>query len=645
MSQDKVGSGWSIKEIKCPPKLKEVLIKAIEDPENFWGNIAGELYWLKKWDKVFEWKYPFFKWFVGGITNVSYNCLDRNVELLNRGDKPALIWESGELGESRVLTYKQLYEEVKKFAATLKALGVKKGDRVTIYMPMIPEAAIAMLACTRIGAIHSVVFAGFGHLALADRIMDAEPKLVLTADLGYRRGKKIKLKDTVDRALEVWSKSVEKVVVLKRGEEEPNMVSGRDIYWDEALEMGKGVDAEVEWMEANEPAFILYTSGTTAKPKGTVQTHGGYQVYIYSMAKWVYDMRESDIWWSLTDIGWIVGHSYVVYAPLLIGCATIMYEGTPDYPSPHILWEIIERRKVSKLWLSPTLIRALMRFGEEIPKQHDLSSVKLIFSAGEVLNPAAWDWLQNKVFEGKAPVIDHMWQTESSGPMVGNPCGIVMLPIKPGSAGIPLPGVDADVVDNEGKSMPPGVKGVFICKRPFPGLTPTLWRDPDRYAKTYWYKIPGYYYTGDAAMRDEDGYIWFIGRTDEVIKIAAHRIGTIEIENVLVSHPAVAEAAVVGRPDPLKGEVGCAFVTLKPNYSPSEELKKELRQLVREKLGPIVIISDIFFVSMLPKTRSGKIMRRLIKAIIRGEELGDYSTIEDEAAIEEIRKAVESLKK
>jgi acetyl-CoA synthetase len=393
-------------------------------------------------------------------------------------------------------------------------------------------------------------------------------------------------------------------------------------------------------MRADELAFILHTSGTMAKPKGTVQPHGSYQVYIYAMGKWVYDMRESDVWWSTSDIGWIVGHSYVVYAPLMFGCTTIMYEGLPDYPTPDVWWQILERNRVSRLWISPTGVRALMKHGEEYPKRHDLSSMRLVVCAGEVLNPPAWEWLQKTVFQDRIPVIDHMWQTETSGPIVGNPVGISRLPIKPGSATVPLPGVDADIVDDEGKSVSAGVEGTFVIRRPFPGLTPTLWRDHERYVESYWNRFPGSYTTGDAAMRDEDGYVWFLGRVDEVIKISAHRIGTIEIESALLRHPAVAEAAVVGRPDQLRGETACAFVVLKRGNEPGEDLKQTLRESVRRTMGPIVVISDMHFVSKLPKTRSGKIMRRVIRAIITDKPLGDYSTIEDESSIEELKKAV-----
>jgi len=623
-------------KIQYPPELTLMLERALDNPDEFWGEIAAELHWFKRWDHVFEWSPPDFTWFKGGVTNLAYNCLDSNIEK-GRGNSPAIIWESGEGLPSRIITYNQLQSDVIRFANALKGLGVQRGDRVTIYMPMVPEAAVAMLASTRIGAIHSVVFGGFGYGALADRITDADSKILVTADVGYRRGGEVKLKETVDEALNV-SKKVEKVIVLKRGRKDVPMSPGRDISWENAL--AGGTETDVEKMNADDPAFILYTSGTMAKPKGTVQPHGSYQVYIYAMGRWVYGMQPNDVWWSTSDIGWIVGHSYVVYAPLLFGCTSIMYEGLPDHPSPDIWWRIIEKNQVTKFWISPTGVRSLMKYGEEYPKKHDRSSVKLVACAGEVLNPPAWEWLQKRVFEDRVPVIDHMWQTETSGPIVGNPFGISLLPIKPGSAAIPLPGVDAAIVDEQGNPVAHGVEGTFVIRRPFPGLTPTLWRDHARYVENYWNRIPGVYTTGDAAMTDEDGYLWFLGRVDEVIKISAHRIGTIEIESALLQHPSVAETAVIGRPDPLRGETACAFVVLKSG-SGTESLKGELRALVRKTLGPIVIVSDIYFVSKLPKTRSGKIMRRLIKSLIANKPLGDYSTIEDETSIDELKRAVE----
>ncbi|MEM1981920.1 MAG: AMP-binding protein, partial [Candidatus Hadarchaeales archaeon] len=435
--------------LALPPELQRMIDLGRKNPEKLWGEVAEELHWFEKYKKVFEKeKYPFFKWFVGGTTNISYNCLDRHVER-GKGDKPSLIWESAETGENRTFTYRKLLEEVKRFASALRALGVKKGDRVTLYMPMVPEAAVGIFACLRIGAIYSPVFAGFGYHALAERIADADPKVVLTADLAYRRGTTIRLKEILDRALE-FPNHVEKVIILKRGEGGAITKPERDLYWEEALKLGKRENAELVPMEANEPAFILYTSGTTAKPKGALHNHGGYQVYVYAMGKWVYGLEEKDIWFCLSDIGWIVGSSYVLFGPLLVGATTLMYEGTPDYPSPDILWKLVEKHRVTKMWVSPTLIRTLMKYGEELPSKYDLSSLKFVASAGEPLNPAAWEWLQKKVLKDRAPVVDHMWQTETGGPIVGNPYGISLLPIKPGSAAIPLPGVEGEVVDEKG---------------------------------------------------------------------------------------------------------------------------------------------------------------------------------------------------
>ncbi len=624
-------------KIDFPPRLEWMKRRALEDPDGFWEEIAEDLHWFKPWDRVFEWDFPDFQWFAGAETNMCYNCVDRHVKN-DKGNRAAIIWECGEKGVTRVLTYNQLLYEVERFAAALRGMGVEKGDRVTIYMPMIPEAAIAMLATLRIGAIHTVVFGGFGYGALADRINDAGAEILITADVGYRRGKTVDLKETVDKALE-RATEVKRVVVFQREEEAPPMTDGRDITWEEALEFGEGQSGEALPVDANHYAFILYTSGTMSKPKGTVQPHGSYQTYVYAMGKWVYDMEETDVWWSTSDVGWIVGHSYVVYGPLLTGCSTIMFEGVPNYPSPDVWWEIIERNKVTQLWISPTGVRALMQMGDEYPEKYDISSIRVIPCAGEVLNPPAYEWFFESVFDSKVPVIDHMWQTESSGPIVGNPFGINMLPIKRGSATVPLPGIDADVVDMEGESMPPGEKGNFVIKKPFPGLTSTLWNNHERYVNYYWKTIPGCYYTGDSAIKDEDGYIWFLGRADEVLKISAHRIGTIEIESALLYHPAVTEAAVVGEPDELRGEVACAFVVLKPDKEGSEELKDELRNQVKETLGPIAIVKRVIFVGKVPKTRSGKIMRRLIKSVITDEPLGDYSTIEDKTAIDEVKEA------
>ncbi len=636
-----------------PPQVGAFLKWGYEDLEGFWEQAAlcsmDEIYWFKKWDKVFEWNYPTFKWYIGGLTNICFSAVDYNV-MKGRGGKAAIVSEIAETGETRVVTYAQLLHMVKKYAAALRGMGVKKGDRVVIYMPMGIEPVVAMLACARIGAIHVVIFAGFSYKAVADRINLSGAEYILTQDVNHRRGAVIELKKVIDDALnEVPAGQVKKVVVLKRAhDKERPMVEGRDIFWEDFLKLAEGQRDDVEMMESNEPLFLLPTSGTTAKPKVTVHVHGGYQQYVYSMGQWIYKIRPDDVWFATSDIGWIVGHSYNVYGPLVSGCTTVLYEGTPDYPRKDMIWDVIERNKVTALWISPTGVRGLMKLGIEEARKHNISSVERVFCAGEVLNPAAWEWMQLEVFQNRIPVIDHMWQTETSGPVIGNPYGLGLYPIKPGSSTLAVPGVQVDIVDEKtGKSCGPGEKGIFVIKKPFPGLTPTLWGEPERYKNDYWEKIDtlkGMYCSGDGAYRDEDGYIWFVGRADEVIKISAHRIGTIEIENALISHPAVAESGVSGVPDELKGEVACAFVVLKTGYEPSEELKKELIQHVRKVMGPIVVIRDIQFVKMLPKTRSGKIMRRVMKKLWTGEDLGDLSTIEDGASVDEIKEAIEKMK-
>jgi acetyl-CoA synthetase len=636
-----------------PPQVLSFLKWGYEDLEGFWEQAAlcsmDEIYWFKKWDKVFEWNYPTFKWYIGGLTNICFSAVDYNV-MKGRGGRAAIVSEIAETGETRVVTYAQLLHIVKKYAAALRGMGVKKGDRVVIYMPMGIEPVAAMLACARIGAIHVVIFAGFSYKAVADRINLSGAEYILTQDVNHRRGAVIELKKVIDDALnEVPPGQVKKVVVLKRAhDKERPMVEGRDIFWDDFLKLAEGQRDDVEMMESNEPLFLLPTSGTTAKPKVTVHVHGGYQQYVYSMGQWIYKIRPDDVWFATSDIGWIVGHSYNVYGPLISGCTTVLYEGTPDYPRKDMIWDVIERNKVTALWISPTGVRGLMKLGLEEARKHNLSSVERVFCAGEVLNPAAWEWMQLEVFQNRIPVIDHMWQTETSGPVIGNPYGLGLYPIKPGSSTLAVPGVQVDIVDEKtGKSCAPGEKGIFVIKKPFPGLTPTLWGEPERYKNDYWEKIDtlkGMYCSGDGAYKDEDGYIWFVGRADEVIKISAHRIGTIEIENALISHPAVAESGVSGVPDELKGEVACAFVVLKTGFEPSEDLKKELIQHVRKVMGPIVVIRDIQFVKMLPKTRSGKIMRRVMKKLWTGEDLGDLSTIEDGASVDEIKEAIEKMK-
>jgi len=638
---------------KIPAQIKSFIKKAEENPEKFWDEAAEnafeDIHWFKKWDKVFEQKYPTFKWFPDGITNISYNCLDYKIEK-GLGDKTAFIYESGESGKTEKITYSKLLDLVKNIASGLRATGVKKGIRVVIYMPMNITSVAAMLACARIGALHVVIFAGFSPKAVAERVVGSGAEYIITQASGSRRGRKIELKKIIDEAVGYCPQNqIKKIVVYNEDREKPSMKKGRDIYFEDFLKNGKNISSDFVKLEANEPLFLLPTSGTTAKPKITVHCHGGYQIYIYCMGKWVHGLKSSDVWFSTSDIGWIVGHSYNVYAPLLTGCTSILYEGTPDYPHADMWWSVIERNKVNSVFTSPTGVRALMKLGIEQARKHDLSPLERVFVAGEALNPGAWEWLYKEVLNKRIPVLDHMWQTESSGPMVANFYGLGLLPVKPGSAGIPVPGLAADIVDeSSGESLPPDKKGIFVVRKPFPGLTPTLWQDLDGYKQAYWEKTKatsGMYYTGDAAWRDNNGYIYFAGRADEVIKIASHRIGTVEIESVLISHPGVVEAGVSGVPDELRGEVACAFVVLKKDYKPSEELKKELIKSVRESLGAIVVVRDIEFVTTLPKTRSGKIMRRVMKTLWLKKDLGDISTIEEEASVEEIKEAINRMRK
>ena len=624
------------------PLIRRLQQDAAADPDAYWASAAARLHWFRLWDETFVWDPPTFRWFAGGLTNLSYNCLDLHVAR-GWGGHAALI-ALDERGGRRVFTYAQLLTGVEEIAAALRGLGVEKGDRVGIYMPTMPEAIMAMLACTRIGAVHLVVFAGFGSGALAERLRLAEAKALLTADATWRKGRMVDLWAIARDALADPESPVEHAVVLARTGESSELVPGRDLLWDDFLAGGEGRPRGYAVMEANEPAFVLATSGTTAKPKLVVHTHGAYQVGIHSTGDWCFGLRETDVWWSTSDIGWIVGHSYIVYAPLLAGCTTIAYEGALDHPTAERFYRIIAEQRVSGIFTAPTAVRMLMAHGTSPARGIDLSSVERVVCAGEPLNIPAWDWLQNDVFSGRVPVIDHMWQTETGGPVFGNPYGISLLPIKPGSAGIPLPGFFADVRTPEGDSCAPGEKGVVVLTRPFPGLTPTIWGDPERYARDYWERIPGVYFTGDAAEVDEDGYFWFSGRADEIIKIAGHRIGTIEVETALLRHPAVAEAGVCGRPEELRGEVISAFVVLRPGNALSDTLIEELRATVRRELGPVAVIGEIRPVPLLPKTRSGKIMRRVLKAVVLGQDPGDISTIEDAGSVEEARAAWEAMR-
>ncbi|MBX0324432.1 acetate--CoA ligase [Halomicroarcula sp. F13] len=627
------------------PQLRALLREGEESPETLWARVADDLHWFEPWDAVYEEDgVADFAWFSGGRTNMSYNAVDYHVEN-GGGNRAAMVFETGERGGNEVYTYSELRHEVEQVAGMLRAYGVEKGDRVTIYMPMSPEAVVSMLACTRIGAIHSVVFGGFGAGALADRIELAEPKLLLTADVGFREGGTVDLKSIVDRCFddhESVHDIVDDTIVLSRGDEETTL-RDYETDWDDALAAGADEDTSHVEMDATDPAFILPTSGTTGKPKGTVHQHGGYQTHVYAMAKWMFDLDETDTWFATSDIGWIVGHSYIVYAPLLTGSTTVVYEGTPTYPDAGIWWDLVERHGVDKIFTAPTAIRALAGYDDEFHERADLSSLEAIFSAGEPLNPPAWEWLQQEVLDDEVPVIDHMWQTETGGPIIGNPYGINTLPIKPGSAGIALPGIEVDVVDFDGEPLEPGEEGALVVEKPFPGMTPTLWEGHDRYELEYWQQIEDLYWVGDAVSMDEDGYLWFSGRADEVITIAGHRIGPTDIEDALVAHEAVVEAAVVGKPDPEKTEVAAAFVVLRDSYDGDEALADELRTAVREDVGPIAIVGELEFVDQLPKTRSGKIMRRTIRDIMLDEDLGDVSTMEDESAVDEIEAATEDI--
>ena len=633
------------------PKVESLCVEARDDPDGFWAHAAEALHWQRRWDRVFEWnpekpddRGRYFRWFIGGETNIAYNAVDRHI-VAGQGGRAALVCHD-EGGGRTVLTYAQLLSEVRAVAAALRGLGLRRGDRIGIYMPTCREAIVLMLACVRIGAIHIAVFAGFGAGALRDRISMAGAKVLFCSDLTFRKGKTVLLKEIVDEALADGA-GVVRVVVHNRGIRQAPMAADRDIEWKDFLAMGAGQNGEVEWMESNEPAYILATSGTTAKPKLAVHTHGGYQVFIHAMGDWVFGLQPQDVWWSTSDIGWIVGHSYLVYAPLLAGCTTLAYEGALDQPNAETFYRIVEENRITGVFTSPTAVRMLMRYGSEPARKHDLSSLTRVVCAGEVLNAPAWEWLQLEVLQNKVPVIDHMWQTETGGPIFGNPWGLGLLPIKPGSGGIALPGIDAAVVSPEGEPLPPNEKGMMVIRRPFPGMTATLWAEVERYADDYWRRVPGktVYLSGDASALDEDGYVWFSGRADEIIKIAGHRIGTIEVETAFLRHPAVAEAGVTARPDPVRMEVISAFIVPRQGIEATDKLRQELLDTVRRELGPVAVIGDLNFVPGLPKTRSGKIMRRVLKAVTLDRDPGDISTIEDAGSVQEAREAWETMKR
>jgi acetyl-CoA synthetase len=617
----------------------DVYRRASDDPEGFWAEAARELDWAKPWEKVLEWDAPWVKWFVGGELNVSFNCVDRHLTSWRR-NKAAIIWE-GEPGDQRVLTYRDLYREVNRAAAMLRSLGVRKGDRVALYMPMIPELPIAMLACARLGATHSVVFGGFSPESLSDRINDCETKIVITADAGYRRGGVIALKDNVDEAVKD-TPCVEHVIVVRRvGESvrQIHMEPDRDLWWEDLVAQQDGVVVAPEPVDSEHPLFILYTSGTTGKPKGVLHTSGGYLTGTMRTTKWVFDLKEDDIFWCTADIGWVTGHSYIVYGPLSNGATAIMYEGTPDYPERDRFWRIIAKYGVTVFYTAPTAIRTFMRWGTEHAERHDLSTLRLLGTVGEPINPEAWVWYHEHIGGGRCPVVDTWWQTETGMILITPLPGQTTL--KPGSATMPFPGIDADVVDEQGKSVDLGKGGYLVLRRPWPAMMRTIWGDPDRYVQTYWSRFPGAYFTGDGARRDEEGYFWLMGRVDDVLNVAGHRIGTMEVESALVSHSAVAEAAVIGISDEIKGQAIAAFVTPRLGVQADDALNAELRRHVSEKIGAIARPDKVFFTSELPKTRSAKIMRRLLRDIAEGRVLGDTTTLADPTVMAAIRQQYE----
>ena len=619
--------------IKSMEELEALRSEATADPEKFWARFAeSELHWFKKWDTVLKWAPPHAEWFVGGKINISDNCLDRHLGTWRR-NKAALIWE-GEPGDTRTLTYQQLHAEVCRFANVLKKVGVVKGDRVALYMPLIPELAISMLACARIGATHSVVFGGFSSTALIDRINDAKCKVVVTADGGWRRGNEVKLKAAVDEALKE-TPSVEACIVVRRTGSKIHMETGRDHWWHE---LTNTVDANcaAEELDSEHPLFILYTSGTTGKPKGILHTTGGYLLQAHLTTKWIFDLKDEDIYWCTADIGWVTGHSYVVYGPLSNGATALMYEGAPNWPEADRFWDIIERHRVNILYTAPTAIRAFIKWGEQWPLKHDLSSLRLLGTVGEPINPEAWMWYHRIIGKEKCPIVDTWWQTETGAIMITPLPGAT--PTKPGSGTKPFPGIEVDVMTRDGKSVGANEGGYLVITRPWPSMLRMIYSDDARYQQQYWSQIPGVYFAGDGARRDQDGYFWIMGRIDDVINVAGHRLGTAEIESALVSHEAVAEAAIVAKPDDLKGSAIVAFVTLEGGRTPTDSLKEELRRHVAKEIGALARPDDIRFADALPKTRSGKIMRRLLREIATsGSVAGDVTTLEDFSVLEKLR--------
>ncbi|HCA43763.1 MAG TPA: acetate--CoA ligase [Bacteroidetes bacterium] len=622
--------------IKKFSEYEKLYKSSIKNPDKFWSSVASELHWFKKWKKVSSWKAPHCKWFTGGKINLSYNCLDRHIEN-GRKNKVALFFE-GEPGDTRTLTYYQLYIEVNKFANVLKNNGIKKGDKVCIYMPMVPEAVIAILACARIGAVHSVVFAGFSSQALIDRINDANAKMVITADGCYRRGQIIKLKDAVDNALPQCD-SVKSVIVLKRTNNEISFDDLRDKWWH--IEM-KDVNeyCKPEKLDSEHPLYILYTSGSTGKPKGILHTTGGYSVQTYLTTKVIFDIKDDDVYWCTADIGWVTGHSYVVYGPLQNGASVFIYEGAPNYPEPDRFWNLIDKYKVNIFYTAPTAIRAFIKWGNHWVEKYSLKSLRLLGTVGEPINPEAWMWYNKMIGKENCPIVDTWWQTETGAIMIAPVPGAV--PTKPGSATLPFFGIEPQIVDKSGKPVKKGDGGFLIMKKPWPSMLRTIWGDDERFKKQYFSDFPGYYFTGDGARQDKDGYYWVMGRVDDVINVSGHRLGTAEIESALVAHPKVAESAVVGKPDEIKGSSICAFVSLESSHTPSDDLKQELKNWVVKEIGALARPDEIRFTDALPKTRSGKIMRRLLRELANsGEVKGDVTTLEDFTILEKLRQSEE----
>jgi acetyl-CoA synthetase len=623
--------------VKSLEEYEALYQHSVEDPEAFWGGVARELHWFEPWTRVLDWNLPWAKWFVGGKLNLCYNCVDRHA-LAGRADKVAILWE-GEPGEVRKITFAELLVEVQKFANVLKGLGVKKGDRVAIYMGMTPELAIALLACARIGAVHSVIFGGFAANALVDRINDAQCATVVTQDGSYRRGAEVKLKPIVDEAL-VNCPSVQSVVVYRRTGSAVKMLEGRDRWWQDLMAEA-APDCPAEPLDSEDPLYILYTSGTTGKPKGLVHTTGGYSVQTYLTSKFVFDLRDDDVYWCTADIGWVTGHSYVVYGILQNGTTTLMYEGAPNHPAPDRFWKIVDDHKVSVFYTAPTAIRAFIKWGDEHVEKHSLASLRLLGTVGEPINPEAWIWYQQMIGKGRCPIVDTWWQTETGGLMITPIPGAIAT--KPGSATRPFFGIVPEVVTKEGEPVPPGSGGLLVIRKPWPSMARTIYNDPARYREAYWSEIPGSYFTGDGARMDADGYFWLMGRVDDVINVSGHRLGTMEIESALVAHKKVAEAAVVGRPHELKGQAISAFVTLEHGHEPTEELKNELRAWVAKEIGSLARPDDLRFTEQLPKTRSGKIMRRLLRELAtHGEIKGDTTTLEDFSVIAKLRESDEA---